>query len=169
WIGGCESVPIPDVSNLLVAIVGRKLGEVAIGGVVPPIGHHSTVIADPFALDINILDRNRSPGDTVGGDTLELSSCLCIPLAMSRVHGESPASAFALGSIDQLSDTDIGVEPFGPALCEVQTQKLSQLWPRTNILSLPNSLRAHVAISSVSAIMRSGVRVGAIFSASLNR
>src|ERR1700736_114160 len=72
-IGSCELIAIPDVADLLVAIVWRKLGEIAISLVVPAIGHHTAIITDPFALDVNVLHRYGPAGGAVGGDRLELA------------------------------------------------------------------------------------------------
>jgi hypothetical protein len=59
-IGGCEFIAILDVADLLVVIVGRKLGEIAIGRIVPAIGPSHRVITNPFALDVNVLDSPQS-------------------------------------------------------------------------------------------------------------
>src|SRR5258707_13814915 len=67
---------------------------------------------DPFALDVNVLNRNDPPWGGVRGDCFELMHRLSVVLAASGVYGEAPASTLALGSIDQLAGADVGVQPF---------------------------------------------------------
>src|SRR6266853_3090704 len=122
-VRGCELIAIPDVADLLVAIVGRKLGEIAIGGIVPAIGHHTAVITNPFALDVNVLDRNGLAGRAVGGDRFELALGLGVALTARGIHGKAPASTLAFGAVDQLADAYIGVQPFGVTLRELQAEK----------------------------------------------
>src|ERR1700685_1512842 len=105
------------MADLLVAIVGRKFGEIAIGGICSAGGPPAALIANPFALDINVLDGNGLAGSPVGSDRLELAHRFGISLAVRGIQGEAPASTLALGSVAQLAESKIGVQPFRVMLC----------------------------------------------------
>ena len=54
------------MADLLVAIVRLRLGEIASGGIVAAIGQDPAAITNPFALDVNFLDRYGPAGSAVG-------------------------------------------------------------------------------------------------------
>src|SRR3984885_2715706 len=122
-IRGGEVIAIPDVCDLLVSIVGRKLGQIAVGGIGVAISHHAAVIANPFALKQNVFDRYGLTGGAVGSDRLELSHSLGVPFTVRGVHGEAPASALAFRSVDQLADAYVSIQPFRVTFGELQTEK----------------------------------------------
>src|SRR5260370_8478074 len=93
------------------------------GVVVTAIGPNPVVITNPFAFDVNVLDRYGPARGAVGGDRFELAHSFGIALTARGIHGEAPASPLALGSVDQLADAYIGVQPFRVTLRELQAEK----------------------------------------------
>jgi hypothetical protein len=141
----------------------------AVGLIVAVIGHRTAVITDPFALDINVLDRDGLAQGTVGGDPLEFVHRFGIALGARRPWRSAnlDARSRVRRSVDRRRYRRKATR--GDAAPAATPESCPRLWPSRNILSLPNSLRAHAAISSVSAIMRSLVRVGATFAGSVRR
>src|SRR5262249_39676327 len=122
-IGGGKLIAFPNAADFLVTVVGGKPSQPAVGRIVAPIGYNAAINTNPFALDIQVLDGYDLTGGGVGSDCLELAHCLGIARTASGIQGEPPASTLVLGSVDQLVNAYIGVEPIGATFRELKPKE----------------------------------------------
>ena len=93
--------------------IGCELDEVRVGVVVFSVRHDTAEVADPLALEIQVLERARMPRREVGSDGLKLADRLRLARGARVIHGERPSAPLALGHVGHLPDADVGVEPVG--------------------------------------------------------
>src|SRR5438552_473357 len=84
--------------------------------------HHAAIEVEPFALCVDVLERRAPAEREVRRNGLELAQRLDVSIAARGSKRKGPAAAFAFGSVRQLADADISIQPLGMSFCQLEPE-----------------------------------------------